>query len=250
VPTDVNTDRHNATNVTEDNAKAARLEPTDLHPHLSEGDPTPVTDAHGGDQAVGRHEAQDDGADATAALDPAPTDGDSLSRRRGRRFLAAGLRPVGAAALFGSLSLIAIAGLCGWLGWQVHRQQAADHQRAVYLQAGRQGALNLTTIDWQHADADVQRILDSSAGTFRDDFSTRAMDFIGVVKETHSHTEGSVTEAGLESETATGAHVLVAVNVKTTQAGQTQQSNRGWRMRISVERVGDTVKVSNVEFVP
>lgn len=252
MPTDINTDRHNASDVTDDNATAPRLDsPTDLRPPLPEGNPTPVADDQGDIEATIGPGARDEVANPTGGLDRAtPEDDNSLSRRRGRRFRVAGLRPVRAATLFGVLSLIALAGLCGWLGWQVHRQHADDHQRAAYLQAARQGALNLTTIDWQHADADVQRILDSSAGTFHDDFSTRANDFIGVVKETQSHTEGSITESGVESENGTSANVLVAVNVKTTQAGQAQQSNRGWRMRISVERVGDAVKISNVEFVP
>jgi Mce-associated membrane protein len=44
--------------------------------------------------------------------------------------------------------------------------------------------------------------------------------------------------------------VLVAVNVQTTTSGAPQQTPRAWRMRISVQKVGDDVKVSNVEFVP
>jgi Mce-associated membrane protein len=158
--------------------------------------------------------------------------------------------PHRAALTFGLIALTAIAGLSGWLGYQLHREQKADQQYAVYLQTGRQGALNLTTIDWQHADSDVQRILDSATGTFHDDFAARTNDFIDVVKQTQSHTEGSIVETGVESETPTGAKILVAVNVKSTQAGQPEERSRGWRMRILVERVDDTAKIANVEFVP
>jgi len=38
--------------------------------------------------------------------------------------------------------------------------------------------------------------------------------------------------------------------VKTTLAGAPQQDPRAWRMRIDVQRVGEQVKVANVEFVP
>ena len=113
----------------------------------------------------------------------------------------------------------------------------------------RQGALNLTTIDWQHAEADVHRILDGATGEFYDDFSRRSGPFIGLVKQVKSTTVGTVVEAGLESETADSAQVLVAVDVKTSYAGAPDQDPRAWRMRIFVQRVGDEDKVSNVEFV-
>jgi Mce-associated membrane protein len=44
--------------------------------------------------------------------------------------------------------------------------------------------------------------------------------------------------------------VLVAVSVKTSNAGAADNQPRGWRMRISVQKIGDQAKVSNVEFVP
>jgi Mce-associated membrane protein len=44
--------------------------------------------------------------------------------------------------------------------------------------------------------------------------------------------------------------VLVAVTVKTSNAGAAEQEPRAWRMRLTVKKVGDEAKVSNVEFVP
>ena len=114
----------------------------------------------------------------------------------------------------------------------------------------RQGALNLTTIDWQKAERDVQRILDGATGQFHDDFAMRSQPFVDVVKQAKSTSVGTITEAGLESEAAGTAQVLVAVAVKTSNAGAPEQDPRAWRMRISVEKVGDQAKVSNVEFVP
>ncbi|WP_342743211.1 MULTISPECIES: hypothetical protein [Mycobacterium] len=43
--------------------------------------------------------------------------------------------------------------------------------------------------------------------------------------------------------------MLVAVTVKTSTAGAAEQQPRRWRMRISVQKVGDGATVSNVEFV-
>ena len=44
--------------------------------------------------------------------------------------------------------------------------------------------------------------------------------------------------------------MLVAVTVNTSNAGAPEQQPRAWRMRITVQKVGDEAKVSNVEFVP
>ena len=154
------------------------------------------------------------------------------------------------ATIVGLALVVVLAGLTGWLGFRTYQSHQADEQRKLFLQVGRQGALNLTTIDWQQADQDVQRILDSATGTFYDDFQKRAQPFVEVVKQAQSKSVGTIAEAGLESESDNGAQVLVAVTVKTSNAGAPEQAPRAWRMRISVQKVGDEAKVSNVEFVP
>jgi Mce-associated membrane protein len=154
------------------------------------------------------------------------------------------------AMIAGLVAAVALAALTGWLGFRTYQSKQADEQRSLYLQVGRQGALNLTSIDWQQADANVQRILDSATGTFYDDFQKRAGPFVEVVKQAQSKSVGTIAEAGLESVSDNSAQVLVAVTVKTSNAGAPEQQPRAWRMRISVQKVGDEAKVSNVEFVP
>jgi Mce-associated membrane protein len=156
------------------------------------------------------------------------------------------------AAIAGTVLVVALAGLTGWLAFRTYQSRQADEQDKLFLQVGRQGALNLTSIDFQHADADVQRILDSATGTFYDDFQKRAQPFVEVVKQAQSKSEGTIAEAGLIPETITdnGADVLVAVTVKTSNAGAPEQAPRAWRMRLTVEKVGDEAKVAKVEFVP
>jgi Mce-associated membrane protein len=153
------------------------------------------------------------------------------------------------AMLFGSAIVVSLSVLVGWLGfraYQAHQEQALQSQ---LLQAARQGALNLTTIDWQHAEGDMQRILDGATGQFHDEFASRSQPFIDVVKQAKSTSVGTITEAGLESEESGHARVLVAVAVKTSNAGAPEQDPRTWRMRITVQKDGDQAKVSNVEFV-
>ena len=154
------------------------------------------------------------------------------------------------ATIVGLVVVLALGGLVGWLSFRAYQSHQLDTQRKVFLQVGRQGALNLTTIDYQHVDDDVKRILDSATGKFYDDFQQRSQPFTDVVKQVKSKSVGTVTEAGLESESNDEAQVLVAVAVNTTVEGQPEQQPRAWRMRILVQKVGEDTKVSNVEFVP
>ncbi len=154
------------------------------------------------------------------------------------------------ATILGLVTVLALGGLVGWVGWRAYQSHEDAQQRALFLQVGKQAALNLTTIDFEHADADVKRILDSATDAFYDDFSQRSQPFIDVVKQAKSKSTGEIAAAGLESEDKDGAQVLVAVTVKTSNAGAPEQAPRAWRMRVSVRQVGDEAKVSNVEFVP
>lgn len=154
------------------------------------------------------------------------------------------------ALVAGLVALLALGGLAGWFGYGVYQAHQEDKMRNLFLAVGKQGALNLTTIDYTKADADIQRILDSSTGQFYDDFSKRAAAFVDVVKQAQAKTDGSIVEAGLESVNGNSARVLVAVLVTTSNKGATDQQPRHWRMRVDLQKVGDTVKVANVGFVP
>ena len=155
------------------------------------------------------------------------------------------------ATIVGLVVVVALAGLVGWLGFRAYESKNLEAKRELFLQVGRQGAINLTSIDRENAEADVQRILDSATGTFYDDFEQRAAPFVEVVKQAQSKSVGEVTEAGLESESDSEGQVLLAVTVKTSNAGAPEQQPRLWRMRVTVQDMGDDqVKVSNVEFVP
>ena len=170
---------------------------------------------------------------------PASADGDGAAPRVQRTAICVGI------ALVVTLSV-----LVGWLAFQVNRDDRTSSQRAVFEQTARQGAIDLTTIDWRQADADVQRILAAATGTFHDDFAQRSQPFVDVIKKSQSVTTGTVTASGLESVTNDDAQVMVAVSVRTSSAGAPESNPRAWRMRIAVQKVGDEVKVSNVEFVP
>jgi Mce-associated membrane protein len=147
--------------------------------------------------------------------------------------------------------IVSLAGLGAWLGYRVYQDRQEQAQRNLYVQIARQTAVNLTTISYTEVDADIKRVLDSATGAFHDDFQKRSQPFVEVIKKVQSKSEGTIAEAGLLSYTKNQGQVLVAIAVKTSMAAApVDPEPRRWRMRLTVDKTGDSAKVSNVEFVP
>lgn len=196
-------------------------------------------------------DAEEDVGEDTATQDAADEAGgaDSDDRPAKPRGAFGRLAPVTRALVASGVAVTVLAGLTGWLGYRAYEEKQAKAQRDLFIQAARQDAVNLTTISYTEIDTDVQRILDSATGAFRDDFERRSAPFVELVKAAQSKSEGTVTEAGLESQHGDSAQVLVAVAVKSRTAGG-EEAPREWRMRIEVKAVGNDAKMSNVVFVP
>ena len=211
--------------------------------------PTPPSTKDVADEPTSESEATDTSADQAVDYD-ATIDNDADHEPDETAPVGQSTSHARLATTVGLVVVVGLTALVGWLGFTAYRQHQAQEQRQLFVEVGRQGALNLTTIDWQHAEADVKRVLDSATGTFYEDFSKRQQPFIEVVKKAQATSKGTITESGLESESGDEAQVLVAVSVKTSNIGAADQEPRAWRMRISVQKAGDGTKVSNVAFVP
>jgi Mce-associated membrane protein len=180
-------------------------------------------------------------ADAEAEAEPAAP----VSRPTGRP------RWWRAAAL--AACALAIGGLLALTGIMItgHKQVSAEraHDREL-VEAADNGVVALLSIDHSRAQADVQRVLDLSIGAFRDDFASRAADFIKTAQDSKAVTKGSVTASALESATADSAIVLLAASSQVTNVNGARGDPRPWRMSVTMSRDEDEWKMSNVEFVP
>lgn len=161
------------------------------------------------------------------------------------------LRSAGVQAGVAAIALLTVVGaLVVWLTVVNHRIDQDRHRDNMFLAAGRQSAILLTTMDHDSVDSDVQRVLDSSVGGFHDQFQQQLGPFVDVIKQLKSRTSGTVTEAAVESVAGDTAQVLVAVTVRTTTAAVPEEDSKPWRMRIGLRKVGGVAKINKVEFVP
>lgn len=202
-------------------------------------------------------EAEEYPEDATAEAEAeAPADAAEPAARRSRfRRLSGRLRRPKWSTLAAYLAiLVTIAALAG-SGYMVkdHRDAVRQHRRAAEFEAAaKQGVVTLTSLDFNHAKEGVQRIVENSTGTFKDDFLKMADDFTKVVEQSKVVSQGSVQQAAVEldSMTADSAVVLVASTSEVTNAAGAKQDPRNYRLIVTVARDGGQLKISKVEFVP
>ena len=146
--------------------------------------------------------------------------------------------------------ICAFAGFSGYMAWQDRDATQREQRAARFVAGARQGVVNMTSLNFAKAKEDVQRVIDSSTGEFRDDFQRSAKDFTTVVEKSKVVTEGTVNAAALESMDEHSASVLVSATSKITNAAGAKDEPRAWRLRVAVTEDGGQYKMSKVDFVP
>ncbi|WAC54061.1 hypothetical protein [Gordonia sp. SL306] len=150
------------------------------------------------------------------------------------------------------MSVITVAALVttALIGWH-HHTATSEHERAqAFTAAADRGVTAITSLDFNNAQRDVQRILDQSTGAFYNDFKGRAKDFTSVIEQSKVTTKGKVTGSAVESMNGDDAVILVSAGSDVTNAAGAKQEPRTWRLRVTVSDVDGTMKISKVDFVP
>ncbi len=188
--------------------------------------------------------AADEEAAAAIGEPTAPTQTPAAPARSVRLLPAVGLGIAGVLAA-------GLLGLTGYLLWQHKAMAHQRHSAAEFTAAARQDVINLMSIDYTTADDSVKRVLDGSTGRFRTNFAETAEDFVKALKDEKIITKATVNDAAVESMTGDSAVVLVSATShrEGPQAPKDQQQPRLWRIVVSLERDGDQIKMSGVEFV-
>ena len=156
-------------------------------------------------------------------------------------------RPVTVAVL----ALAAVAALVV-ISMTVPRLSAAaerDQRRTEVLEAARQQAVNFTTLDHRHLDRDLDRVLAGATGDFREQFRKGTEDLSQLVSANRAVSEGEVLEAGIVSDDADSARVLVVADSTVTNAETTDPQRRHYRLQLDLVLRGGRWLVSDLQFV-
>ena len=139
----------------------------------------------------------------------------------------------------------------GYMLWQHHKTAQQRHSVAEFVAAARQDVVNLMSMDYNKSQESVQRVLDGSTGKFRANFDETADEFAKALRDEKIITSASVNDAAVDSMTGDSAVVLVSATSRREgkQAPKEQQQPQVWRVVLTLEREGDQIKMSGVEFV-
>jgi Mce-associated membrane protein len=155
-----------------------------------------------------------------------------------------------------AVTTLLTAGLLGATGYMVwQHQKAAELRRsaAEFTAAARQDVINLMSMDYTRAQESVQRVLDNSTGKFRANFDETADEFVKALQDEKIVTTATINDAAVELDSMTDESAVVMVSATSRregrQAPKEQQQPQVWRVVLTLERDGDQIKMSGVEFV-
>ncbi|MCX6484546.1 MAG: hypothetical protein NT146_15035 [Mycobacterium sp.] len=139
----------------------------------------------------------------------------------------------------------------GYMLWEHHKTAQQRHSAAEFVAAARQDVVNLMSMDYNKSQESVQRVLDGSTGKFRANFDETADEFAKALRDEKIITSATVNDAAVDSMTGDSAVVLVSATSRREgkQAPKEQQQPQVWRVVLTLEREGDQIKMSGVEFV-
>jgi Mce-associated membrane protein len=159
--------------------------------------------------------------------------------RNGRLVVAWVLSVLLVAALAGlTLSVVALS-----------KQRADDARRDGAMKAARQLALDFTTYDYKTWDADSQRVLDNSTGTFKQEFEAGIATVKTEVATNKATSKGDVKEAAVVSNDKDSAQVLVIVNAVVTNTASTEGIERRYRIKLDMVHEGDKWLTADLQVV-
>lgn len=128
-----------------------------------------------------------------------------------------------------------------------------DDPDAAILVAARLGATSFFSLDYRHADADVDRVLAVATGTFKSQYAAQRKQIVDGVTAKKLVVVATIPLDGVALEYRDPAHaqVLVSVDVNTTGAtgGTGAGTTSRYRARVLLTEVGTRWLVSGLNQV-
>ncbi|MEO7069030.1 MAG: hypothetical protein ABI131_00895 [Nostocoides sp.] len=144
------------------------------------------------------------------------------------------------------LATIALAATRGRDWWQ---ERKIDQAHAAALAAGRQLAINFTTLDYRTVDADAGRVKAGATGDFLASYTDSWTSLKSLVVQNKTVSKVQTAEAALESGDLDAAQVIVGVVAPTSNTSVPAGEKKTYRMKLGLRLVGSQWKVESLDFV-
>ncbi|GAA6524281.1 hypothetical protein [Intrasporangium sp. DVR] len=151
-----------------------------------------------------------------------------------------------AVALILALAATTVAATLGRTAWERTQAGAA---RAEALAAGRQLAVNFVTLDASTFAADTGRVVAGATGEFKEQYEGALDELKPVVEGNKTVSTVERAEAAYVSGDSDSAVVLVGLVAPTTNTATEEPEKKTYRIRLDLEKAGDSWKVSSLDFV-
>lgn len=175
----------------------------------------------------------DDGDEPDASAEEAETAG-------GGRRLALVLLSLAAVALLAGLAVLLLS---------LHNHTVAEQRRAAALEAGRRGAVALTTYQPTMVTQQFDATLTLLGGPFREEFVKSRAKAQEVVTTLHVNAKGDVLAAGVQTISSSKALVLVSLDDHITSGAFPGDKVTHYRFTLSLQRSGSTWLVVGFDTV-
>jgi Mce-associated membrane protein len=214
-----------------------------------------LAEARPGEQSETIEDAEDaeaEDSEAATAEGDVPAAEIEPEPARSRRWRAPRVRrPEGAEVVIGVGILVACAALAagGYMVWQdraiMHKRQLAPE----FAAAAREGITALMSIDPRHAREDIQRIIDASTGDLKLQIEARSAMMARQAEESKVVSRVTVEAVGVEPVSDNSGVALVAAKSDVTDPDNSKRPAMMWRISVKIDRDGDQLKMSGVDFL-
>ena len=160
-------------------------------------------------------------------------------------------RPTRKTVLVGSAIVVLSASLAasGYIVWQ-HRTLVQRGQHATeFAAAAREEVATLMSIDPAHAAENLQHTIDDTTGALKSQLEATSSYMVKNAQDAQVTTKATVQDAAVESMTDNSAVVLVVAKSDTINPDKSNRPTVFWRLSVNIERDGDRLKMSKLDFV-
>lgn len=153
------------------------------------------------------------------------------------------------AAVVCVLLMVLCIGTAGYLGWHQYQQQQITAAGDAALEAAKDYAVVLTTLDAKHIDDNYRKSLDGATGEFKDAYSQGANQLRQVLIDNKASGTGIVVAAAVKSATPDRVEVLMFVDQSITNAANPSPRIDRNRIDMTMDKVGGRWLASKVEIL-